>query len=108
MIEVLILGAVSIISAGLGAGGFWQYMQSRNTRQTAELRLLKGIAHDRIVFLGMSFVDRGWITHAEYEDFMTYLYDPYEETGGNGLAKLVKDKVSALPMYSKIPTNADD
>lgn len=29
--------------------------------------MLIGLAHDRIVYLGMSYIDRGWITQDEYE-----------------------------------------
>ena len=80
------------------SSGFWTYMQRKDTQKSAQTKLLLGLAHDRIVFLGMSFVDRGWISKDEYEDFVKYLYVPYSEFGGNGLAEKVMMEVSKLPI----------
>jgi hypothetical protein len=60
-----------------------------------------GLAHDRIIFLGSKYIDRGWITKDEYEDLNTYLYEPYSQFGGNGLAKKVMLDVEKLPMKVK-------
>lgn len=95
----LVVAAVISIAAGIGASsGFWAFLQRRDTRKDATTRLLLGLAHDRIVFLGMSYVDRGWLTKDEYEDFVKYLYQPYSEFGGNGLAEKVMTEVAKLPL----------
>lgn len=51
----------------------------------------------------MSYVDRGWITKDEYEDFFKYLYEPYAKFGGNGLAERVMLEVAKLPIVGKTP-----
>lgn len=100
----------SIIGGMLSSTGLWSYLQSRAAKkdrerekngetQSAALRLLLGIAHDRIIFLGMQFKDRGWISKDEYEDYFHYLGDPYSEFGGNGLAEKVMNDVKALPIF---------
>lgn len=63
-------------------------------------KLVMGLGHDRICFLGMAYVDRGYITKDEYEDLVTYLYTPYKNLEGNGTAELVMKKVQDLPVYS--------
>lgn len=40
--------------------------------------MLVGLAHDRIMYLGMQYVDRGYVTQDEYENLRAYLYDPYK------------------------------
>lgn len=60
--------------------------------------MLVGLAHDRILFLGMHYVDRGFITQDEYENLHDYLYVPYEKMGGNGSAKRVMAEVEKLPI----------
>ena len=64
----------------------------------AERKMLVGLAHDRIVHLGMAYVDRGYVTQDEYENLNDYLYAPYEKMGGNGSAKRVMEEVRKLPM----------
>lgn len=89
---------MTLLGGAIGSTGFWGYIQSRDKRRNAYLQLLLGLAHERIIFQGMSYVDRGWITKDEYEDFIKYLYHPYSECGGNGLAERVMQEISKLPM----------
>ena len=51
-----------------------------------------------IIDAGMMYIKRGWISKDEYSDFEKYLYDPYEKTGGNGLAHRVYEEVQKLPI----------
>ena len=60
--------------------------------------MLIGLAHDRIIYLGMVYVERGWISQDEYENLQVYLYEPYEEMGGNGSARRVMEEVRKLPI----------
>ena len=64
--------------------------------------MLIGLAHDRILFLGMQYVSRGFITQDEYENLHDYLYTPYEKLGGNGSAKRVMAEVEKLPIKSNV------
>ena len=58
--------------------------------------MLLGLAHDRIVYLGTIYIERGYITNDEYENLNTYLYLPYAKMGGNGTAKRVMQAVDRL------------
>ena len=59
--------------------------------------MLVGLGHDRIVYLGLKYIERGWITHEEYENLNEYLYVPYSKMGGNGSAERVMENVRKLP-----------
>ena len=89
-----VLGAV--VAALLASGGYWSYKMSKNNHKTAESKMLMGLAHDRIVELGMKYIDRGAITRDEYENLYDYLYLPYKELGGNGSAERVMEVVKQL------------
>ena len=91
---------VPIVIAAVASSGFWAFLDRRSCKRNKFERLLIGLAHDRIVHVGRSYLHRGWITYDEYEDFIKYLYDPYSEFGGNGLAERIKDEVEGLPIKS--------
>lgn len=90
---------VTIVCAVIASSGFWAYIQKRNENKDAKSRMLIGLAHDRIIFLGMSYIERGWVTQDEYENLYEYLYKPYEEMGGNGSAKRIMTEVNKLPIH---------
>lgn len=92
--------AVTVLVTLLGSAGFWGYLEARRAKKSANTRLLVGIAHDRIVFLGMKYVERGYITRDEYENLNDYLFEPYYEAGGNGSAKRVMEEVRKLPLHN--------
>jgi len=94
----LAITLLTVVGSVAASSGFWAWLQKRDNKKDAISHLVLGLAHDRIVFLGMSYVDRGWITKDEYEDFFKYLYTPYSEFGGNGLAEKVKNEVTKLPI----------
>ena len=86
----------TIVCAVVASSGFWAYIQKRSEKKDVRTQMLIGLAHDRIVYLGMSYIDRGWITQDEYENLHDYLYKPYEKMGGNGSAKKVMSEVNKL------------
>lgn len=88
----------SVLIAIFGSTGLWSFIASRRNKHDAKTRLLIGLAHDRIIYLGTKYIDRGYVTPDEYENLHDYLYQPYAENGGNGSAKRVMDMVRALPM----------
>lgn len=87
---------LAVISAVLASSGFWAFIMKRSDRKSAKTKLLLGIACDRIVHLGMTYIDRGWITKDEYETLHDYLWLPYQECGGNGTAARVMAAVDRL------------
>lgn len=97
--EIWLPSIVSVVIALLTSSGLWAYLQTKDKQKEASVQLLLGLAHDRIVYLGMSYIDRGWITKDEYEDLMKYLYSPYQTFGGNGLAEKIMHEVQTLPIY---------
>lgn len=90
--------AVTLICAVIASGGFWAFLQSRRDRKDVKSQMLIGLGHDRVMWLGMKYIERGWITNDEYENLYEYLYKPYEKMGGNGSAKRVMDEVKKLPI----------
>lgn len=91
--------AVPVVVAVLTSSGLWAVVARRVDKGDAERKMLVGLAHDRIVHLGMVYVDRGYITQDEYENLNDYLYAPYEKMGGNGSAKRVMEEVQKLPIH---------
>lgn len=91
---------LTVLLTLLGSAGFWGYLETRRARKDANTKLLVGIAHDRIVYLGMKYVERGSITRDEYENLNDYLYEPYAAAGGNGSAKRVMEEVKKLPLHN--------
>ena len=103
--------AVPIIVALLTSSAIWgvvskvvlkrmEQADKRSRADDAERKMLVGLAHDRIIHLGMVYIERGRITQDEYENLQVYLYEPYEEIGGNGSAKRVMEEVRKLPIIS--------
>lgn len=91
--------AVPLVAAVLTSSGLWAVVARRADKRDAQRKMLVGLAHDRIVHLGMVYVDRGYVTQDEYENLNDYLYAPYEKMGGNGSAKRVMEEVRRLPMH---------
>ena len=90
--------ALTVLAAVLASSGFWAFLQRRGERKDVRAQMLMGLAHDRILFLGRSYVSRGYVTQAEYENLDKYLYQPYRRLGGNGTAERVMKEVERLPL----------
>lgn len=91
---------VALASFLASSGGFWIFLKKRRESKDATTRLLMGLGQDKILFLGMRYIERGWISSEEYDDLKTYLFDPYIELGGNGTAERVMRMVESLPFRS--------
>ena len=91
---------LTIVTSVLASSGFWAYFQSKREKKDSKTELLIGLAHNEIMNLGMKYIERGYITQDEYENFHEYLYVPYEKAGGNGSAKRVMQEVNKLPIHS--------
>lgn len=89
---------VTVVCSVLASSGLWALIQAKLDKNSAEKEMLLGLGHDRILALGMEYVDRGWITKEEYDNIYTYLYKPYEKLGGNGTAARIIDEVKHLPV----------
>lgn len=92
--------ALTVVCAVIASSGFWAYIQKRSEKKDVKTQMLVGLAHDRILFLGMSYIEQGFVTRDEYENLYEYLYRPYEKMGGNGSAKRVMQEVNKLPIHN--------
>ena len=89
----------AVLGSALASSGLWAQVGRRADKDDAERKMLVGLAHDRIVHLGMAYVERGYITQDEYENLRVYLYESYEKMGGNGSARRVMLEVDKLPVH---------
>ena len=89
---------ITVFTSVLASSGLWAYILKKSDSKDVKNEMLKGLAHDRIMYLGMHYIERGWITKDEYENLFTYLYEPYEKLGGNGSAQRVVEEVKKLPI----------
>lgn len=87
---------IAVFSSVLASSGLWAYFAKKTERKDIKTEMLLGLAHDRIMSLGMTYIERGWITSDEYENLYEYLYKPYEKLGGNGSARRVMNEVNKL------------
>lgn len=100
-LQVMLTALITSVAAVIASSGFWAYMQRKDAKRTETDKLLLGLAYDKIISMGMSYIERGWITRDEYEDYRRYLYEPYKALGGNGVTERVVAEVSNLPLRSR-------
>lgn len=96
--NIFVQTILPVIIAVVASSGFWAFVQKLSERKDVRIQMLIGLGHDRIISLGMKYIERGYITDAEYENLNVYLYKPYSKIGGNGSAKRVMDEVNRLPI----------
>lgn len=102
---------VTILTSGVTAAvlGFIQFLITRHDKkmekQDDSLSLIKialrGLGHDRILYLAQKYIERGYLSKAEYENLHDYLYKPYKDLGGNGVAEKLMNEVNKLPIRER-------
>lgn len=92
-----------LLSALFGAPGVWAFVKSKTDRNNYGMALLLEVSKNQILELGRVYLDRGYITMDEYEEFEAE-YKLYSTLGGNGLARRVFKQVDDLPI---MPNNID-
>lgn len=92
-----------VITTLLGSSGIWVWVKTRSDRNNSEDQLLLEVAKNQLTVLGRSYLERGYITMDEYEEYEAE-YKLYSALGGNGLAKRVFKQVDELPI---IPNGID-
>ena len=88
---------LTIFASVLASSGLWAFLSSRFDKRDAERDILIGIGHLEIVFFGIQYIERGWITQDEY-DTLYELYKPYVTLGGNGSGTKIMKEVEKLPI----------
>lgn len=89
---------VTILCSIFASTGFWSFLQTRDNKQSNQTKLVLGLAHDRIMYLGNKYIAQGHVTVDEYENLNKYLYEPYKLNGGNGSAERIMKEVDKLPI----------
>lgn len=93
---------MTIVVAVLASTGLWQFIikvyDTKKKKLSNSEKISLGVAHDRIMYLGNSYIKRGYISPDEYENLHDFLYVPYRAIGGNGAAKRIMDEVEKLPI----------
>lgn len=101
-----IFGAVT--SSGICSVVLYFIQRHDKKKDEKDLRLkqisdmLLGLGHDRIVYLGGEYIERGCITQDEYKNLHDYLYEPYKALGGNGTAEKIMREVEELPLCKDV------
>lgn len=96
---------LAIVATVFASTGFWtlinQLISNRKKKKSAETQMLMGLGHDRICYLGETYLDRGYISREEFENLHDYLFLPYQKLGGNGTAAKIMAEVDKLPLKDK-------
>jgi len=93
---------ITIVVAVFASGGFWAFLQTwlanRSRSKTAEQKLILGLAFRQIIELCDYYINRGYIDTEEYKELSHYLFEPYQQLGGNGTAARLIKEVEKLPI----------
>lgn len=88
---------VASITAIMGSTGLWTYFQNKQKKEDSQVVLIKGLAYNALMIQARYYIQRGYITTAEYRDLYNMLYIPYRQMNGNGTAEHMFDEVEKLP-----------
>ena len=92
-----------LLSAFFGAPGLWAFVKTKTDRSDKTMNLLLSVSRTQLIALGRLYIERGYVTMDEYEEYEKE-YSIYYALGGNGLARRVFEQVDELPM---MPNNID-
>lgn len=87
---------IAILSTLLASSGFWALVTRVIDKKSAKTKMLLGLGHDKIMYLGSKYIENDRITQSEYENLYKYLYEPYKAMGGNGTAERLMQEVNKL------------
>lgn len=85
------------VTAVLGGSGVWAWAKAKTDHNNNAAKLLLAVSRNQLIALGRTYIDRGYITMDEYEEYEAE-YRIYSDLGGNGLARRVFEQVDNLPM----------
>lgn len=92
-----------LFSTILGAPGVWAFLKAKRDNNSNAAKLLLSVSRNQLIALGRTYIERGYITMDEYEEYESE-YKVYSSLGGNGLARRVFEQVDDLPM---MPNNVE-
>lgn len=85
------------VTAVLGGSGIWAWAKAKADHNNNAAKLLLSVSRNQLVALGHTYIERGYITMDEYEEYEEE-YQIYSALGGNGLARRMFEQVENLPM----------
>lgn len=85
------------VTALLGGSGIWAWAKTKADHNNNAAKLLLSVSRNQLITLGHGYIERGYITMDEYEEYEAE-YQIYSALGGNGLARRVFKQVDELPM----------
>lgn len=88
------------VTALLGGSGLWALVKTKADHNNNVAKLILSVSRNQLVTLGRGYIERGYITMDEYEEFEAE-YQIYSALGGNGLARRIFEQVDELPMMPK-------
>ena len=94
LVEIIITVVCSVIASS----GFWTFVSKRRANNNAEVKMLLGLGHIKIIETCEKYIEQGHIRQDEYDSLYNYLYLPYKELGGNGTAERMINEVKKLPI----------
>lgn len=106
--EPLWITIISIVVSVGSATGFFAWIQKKNEAKDVKQKMLMGLGHDRIIYLSLQYINRGYVSEDEFENLNKYLYEPYKELGGNGTVKRLMGEVEKLPIKRVYIKQGDD
>lgn len=92
---------IAVISAGsmlLASSGVFSYLLKRHSKNNAATKLIMALAYFKSYEMAIVYVERGYVTKDELEDFEKYIFQPYKELGGNGVLEKIMNDVMNLPL----------
>ena len=92
-----IINIISIVVAIIGSGGFWAFLQFLLEKRSSTRMMLLGLGYNALVTKCEEYIAQGFIPIEEFDELNKYLYEPYIKMGGNGTAKKLMERVTALP-----------
>lgn len=92
------------VTALLGGSGVWAWAKTKADHNDNVAKLILSVSRNQLITLGRGYIERGYITMDEYEEYEAE-YQIYSALGGNGLARRVFEQVDNLPM---MPNGIDE
>ena len=95
-----IAAVILALIASSGVWGYIMYRQQRRDRKNDDMKCVKdavrGILFTDILDAGDKYIERGYITIKQLNNFKKYLYDPYKTLDGDGMADEIWENLSDL------------
>lgn len=85
------------VTALLGGSGIWAWAKTKADHNNNADKLLLSVSRNQLITIGRWYIERGYITMDEYEEFEAE-YQLYSALGGNGLARRIFKRVDELPI----------